>query len=118
MHSGSKRTRRGSRRNGSATHRTKGIGARAEQAGALSMSRIFSWETEGVALICLCYLEEVSPAQIRYALRRIRRRRPGYQCSSRCLMTPTKRVLTDELGNAEFVERSLNDVVEKILTIA
>ena len=54
----------------------QGIGARAEQASALSMSRIFAWETEDVALICLCYIEDVSPAQIRYAIRRIRRRVP------------------------------------------
>ena len=40
------------------------------------MSRILSWEIEGVELICLCYLEAATPAQIRYAIRRIRRRIP------------------------------------------
>ena len=41
------------------------------------MSRILSWGTEGVELVCLCYLEAATPAQIRYAIRRIRRRIPN-----------------------------------------
>jgi hypothetical protein len=51
----------------------QGIGARAEHADALSMARIFTLDTSGVALICLCYVETASAAQIRYAVRRIRR---------------------------------------------
>ena len=51
----------------------QGIGARAEHADALSMTRIFSLDASGVALICLCYVETASTAQIRYAVRRIRR---------------------------------------------
>jgi hypothetical protein len=35
-----------------------------------------SWDTAGVELICLCYLEAATAAQIRYAIRRIRRRIP------------------------------------------
>ena len=45
-----------------------GIGARVEHAEALSMSRITGWDTEGVALICLCYVGNPSSAQIRYAV--------------------------------------------------
>ena len=52
------------------------VGARAEQVAALSMSRILSWDTAGVELICLCYLEAATAAQIRYAIRRVRRRIP------------------------------------------
>jgi predicted PurR-regulated permease PerM len=54
----------------------RGIGARAEQADALSMSRIFGWDASDASLICLCYLEHVSAAKIRYAVRRVRRRAP------------------------------------------
>ena len=54
----------------------RGIGARAEQADALSMSRIFSLDTKGVELICVCYVEIVSAAQVRYAVRRIHRMAP------------------------------------------
>lgn len=52
----------------------RGIGARFEPAGALSMSGLGNWNTEGVELVCLCYVENVSAAQVRYAVRRIRRK--------------------------------------------
>ena len=54
----------------------EGIGARVEQADALSISRIFSLDTKDVALVCLCYVEDATSAQIRYALRRLRRKAP------------------------------------------
>jgi hypothetical protein len=54
----------------------EGIGARAEYANALSMSRIFGLDTEKAAFICLCYVENASSAQIRYAVRRLRRKAP------------------------------------------
>jgi hypothetical protein len=53
-----------------------GIGARVEQADALSVSRIFSLDTKDVALVCLCYVESATSAQVRYALRRLRRKAP------------------------------------------
>ncbi|MFY9838733.1 MAG: AI-2E family transporter [Xanthobacteraceae bacterium] len=52
----------------------RGINARFELAGALSMSRFASWNMEGVELVCLCYVENVSAARIRYAVGRIRRK--------------------------------------------
>ena len=52
----------------------RGIGARFEPAGALSMSGLANWNTEGVELVCLCYVANVSAAQVRYAVRRIRRK--------------------------------------------
>jgi hypothetical protein len=54
----------------------QGIGAQAEHADTLSMSRVFSWETEHAVLVCLCYVGNVTSAQIRYAVRRVRRRAP------------------------------------------
>jgi hypothetical protein len=54
----------------------RGIGARAEQPEALSLSRILSLETKDVALICLCYVGSATSAQIGYAIRRIRRKAP------------------------------------------
>jgi predicted PurR-regulated permease PerM len=55
---------------------SKGIGAHAEPAQALSISRVFSLDTKDVVAVCLCYVEFVTPAQIRYALRRLRRKAP------------------------------------------
>jgi len=54
----------------------QGIRARAEQANALSVSRIFGLDTKDVAIVCLCYVESVTTAQIRYAVRRLRRKAP------------------------------------------
>ena len=54
----------------------QGIGARSERADALSMSRIFSLDTKDVALICLCYVANPTSAQVRYAIRRLRRKAP------------------------------------------
>ena len=38
------------------------------------MARIFSLETKDVALVCICYVESATSAQIRYAIRRLRRK--------------------------------------------
>ena len=40
----------------------QGIGARVEQADALSMSRISGWDTKGTAVVCFCYVGNASPA--------------------------------------------------------
>ena len=56
--------------------RKRGFGVRAEQAGSLSISRIFTLDTKGVSAICVCFIESVSAAQIGYAVRRLRRKVP------------------------------------------
>jgi hypothetical protein len=52
------------------------IGVCAEQWDALSVSRVFSLNTDGVELVCLCYLASVTSAQIRYSVRRLRQNMP------------------------------------------
>jgi hypothetical protein len=52
----------------------RGIGARIEGTAALSMSNIVP--TEGVAMVCLSYLDTTSPAHMRYMIRRARRKWP------------------------------------------
>jgi AI-2E family transporter len=97
----------------------RGVGARAEQADALSMSRILSWETQGVELVCLCYLEAATPAQIRYAIRRIRRRIPEVSIIVASLGRPVD-VVGDEAfaAGAESVQDSLRATVDKIMAVA
>jgi predicted PurR-regulated permease PerM len=56
--------------------RKRGFGVRAEQADALSVSRIFALDTSGISVICVCYIENASAAQIGYAVRRLRRKVP------------------------------------------
>jgi predicted PurR-regulated permease PerM len=53
-----------------------GLGTRVEGPEALSTSNIFRLETEGVALVCLSYLNAANAAQIRYSVRRLRRKLP------------------------------------------
>ena len=96
----------------------QGIGARAEQVAALSMSRIFSWETKDVTLICLCYVEYATPAQIRYAIRRVRRRIPDVAIIVALFGNAERFEEFEETDGAHFVQQSLRDVVARIVAAA
>jgi predicted PurR-regulated permease PerM len=52
----------------------QGIAVRTEARDALSVSRVFALDTSEVELLCVCYLATVTPAQIRYSVRRLRRK--------------------------------------------
>ncbi len=54
-----------------------GLAARIKPAEALSTANIFRLETTGVALVCLSYLDVSSPAHMRYAVQRLRRKLPN-----------------------------------------
>ena len=97
------------------------IGVRAEQWDALSVSRVFSLDTDGVELMCLCYLANVTSAQIRYSVRRLRRKAPD----AFILVTLAGEATSTDLNTAfqssariEFVQQSLRKTVEKVLAIA
>ncbi|MBC7581108.1 MAG: AI-2E family transporter [Tardiphaga sp.] len=49
----------------------QGIGAEAEAADALSMSRFFSLDLSQRSALCICYVGETSNAMIHYAVRRL-----------------------------------------------
>ncbi|MCK1674672.1 AI-2E family transporter [Bradyrhizobium sp. 150] len=53
-----------------------GLSARVEAAEALSTANIFRLETDGVAIVCLVYMDASSPAHMRYSVRRLRRKLP------------------------------------------
>jgi predicted PurR-regulated permease PerM len=93
-----------------------GIGARPEQADALSISRFFSLDMGGIALICLCYLERASDAQIRYAIRRVRRAAPDANILLILLREDKDR--EHELANARVAQGSFAAAVENVLAIA
>jgi predicted PurR-regulated permease PerM len=99
----------------------KGLGVRTEKASALSMSQIFSLDTKETLLICVCYLEDVTPAQIRYALRRLRRKAPHAHIVI-SLMGETPHFDDEEiLTGAEdvvFVKDSLQETVDAIAAVA
>jgi len=99
----------------------RGIGARAEQADALSMSRIFALDTKNVALVCLCYVENPSPAQIHYAVRRLRRKAPAAFILV-ALVGAASGVDEHEIvqppASFDVVKASLGETVERILAVA
>lgn len=53
-----------------------GIGARVESVDALSSANIFRLETTGIAMVCLSFLNTSSIAQMRFMIRRLRRKLP------------------------------------------
>jgi predicted PurR-regulated permease PerM len=98
----------------------EGIGARVEQADALSISRIFSLDTKDVALVCLCYVEDATSAQVRYALRRLRRKAPDAYILVMMLGAAANieaREALEGFPNTGFVE-SLDATVAQIHTAA
>lgn len=54
-----------------------GLGARAESAEVLTSAGVVRLFDPSVQTVCLCYLDTSSPAHVRYATRRIRRRLPN-----------------------------------------
>jgi len=94
----------------------RGIGSHAEEAEALSMSRIFSLDTADTKLICLCYIETVTPAQIRYSVRRLRRKAPDAHILV-SLMGETQE-MDDAAANVSYARGSLEETVDAILTVA
>ena len=99
----------------------RGIGARAEQADALSMSRIFGLDMKGVALICLCYVENATPAQIRYAIRRLRRKAPEAFILVSLVGDADDISNVEELQSSatvELIRHSLSETVDRILAVA
>jgi hypothetical protein len=96
--------------------RRQGIGARAEEADALSISRIFGIDTEGVKLICICYIEPVTTAQMRYAIRRLRRKSPHAHILI-ALMGEAEQP-AEPASNVSYVRESLRETLSSITAVA
>ena len=88
----------------------QGIGARVEKADALSVSRIFSLDTKDVALVCICYVENATSAQIHYAIRRLRRKAP----QAIILVALVGNI--DNIGNADGPQAIVTDCIERTLS--
>jgi predicted PurR-regulated permease PerM len=91
----------------------KGIGARVETAGALSVSRIFSLDTTDAALLCICYAGNATHAQIEYAVRRVRKKAP------QATIIVTLIGGSDQPDNASpqtvYIERSARATIARVL---
>ncbi|WP_349774731.1 AI-2E family transporter [Microvirga terrae] len=61
-----------------------GLHARVESAASLSIQAVARIDDAGVAMVCLSYLDAGSPAHMRYAVRRLRRKMPQAQILLGC----------------------------------
>jgi len=99
----------------------RGIGARAEQADVLSMSRIFALDITDVALVCLCYLEKPTAAQVHYTMRRLRRKAPRAFILVTLVGTAHNDDDLQELqgsADTDLIKVSLRDTLERVIAIA
>jgi hypothetical protein len=99
--------------------RREGLSAEAKEAETLSMSKPFALEIKGVALICLCFLEHATPAQLHYATRRLRRKAPGVSILASVFdetrQTPDSDPL--QLQDAEFLQGPLSAGVRRVFEL-
>jgi hypothetical protein len=99
--------------------RAHGVGSRVEGPEALSTANIFRLETAGVALVCLNYIGITSPAHLRYAVRRLRRKLPGAAIMIGCWAEGVTNI--DELretAKADLFATSLREATQIIVSTA
>ena len=73
---------------------------------------------KGIALVCLCYVENATIAHIHYAIRRIRRKTPDVFILVALLGNSAEMGGQESLVNTDFVQGSLRATVDKILAYA
>jgi len=99
-----------------------GIAAKASEAGSLSLAKFFALDLTGVRLLCLCYLKGVRPAQIGYAVRRIRRKAPEVKILIALFgdsnADEDAGEQTQDVAGVDIVKGSLAETVEQVLAIA
>ena len=87
-----------------------GLGTRVAGVDAISVPNLFRLETSGVALVCLSYLDTSSPANMRYTIRRLRRKFPEVQILLGCWTAVDTKALLDK-ARADAVATTLREVV-------
>jgi hypothetical protein len=78
-------------------------------------------DTKDVGLVCLCYVENPKPAQVHYALRRLRRKAPEAFILVTLLGAQTSiddGDVVEAVSNIGVVRGSFRDSVERILAVA
>jgi predicted PurR-regulated permease PerM len=95
-----------------------GLGARVEGADAVAISNIFRLDTAGIGMVCLSYLDAGSPARMRYAIRRMRRKLPKAQVLLGCWMADIDTATIREMTKADAVATTLREAVRLCLEAA
>ena len=95
--------------------RAHGLGARVESSGALSTAHISELEITGVALICLSYLDDSSPAHMRYMVRRLRRKLPKTPILLGCWAENLDKESLEELREAAKADMAAGGLREAMM---
>ena len=93
-----------------------GIGARIEGTKALSMSNVVP--TDGVAMVCLSYLDTTSPAHMRYMTRRARRKWPDARILIGCWLAEGDAASLAATLKPDAMALTLRDAVKSCLAAA
>jgi hypothetical protein len=90
-----------------------GLPARVEGPDALSTANLFRLEDRGTAMVCLSYLAVDSPAHVRFAVKRLRRKLPRARIMVGCWGQDAARAHEiGEAAKAEFSATSLRQAIE------
>lgn len=92
-----------------------GLAARVEGPEALSTTNVFRLETTGVAIVCLVYMDAGTPAHMRYAVRRLRRKLPKATIILCCWIKDMDSVALEQLQDsvkADLVAHNLAEAVK------
>jgi predicted PurR-regulated permease PerM len=91
-----------------------GLAARVHSAEALSTANIFRLETEGVAIVCLVYMDASGPAHMRYSVRRLRRKLPKTTIILGCWMRDMDPAALEELRDGAKADCAASSVGEAL----
>ncbi|ANY82074.1 transporter [Microvirga ossetica] len=98
-----------------------GLKARVESAASLSVQAVARIDDAGVAMVCLSYLDAGSPAHMRYAVRRLRRKMPQARILLGCWveeMDATAATALQEAARADVVATGLREAMALCLDMA
>jgi predicted PurR-regulated permease PerM len=95
----------------------QGIGAEAEAADALSMSRLFSLDLSQRSALCICYVGETSNAMIHYAVRRLAKKSRNSRIIV-ALIAGESDTKPAPMPNVTVVTGNFSDVVGSIHAVA
>jgi predicted PurR-regulated permease PerM len=98
-----------------------GLRARVESAASLSVQAVARIDDAGVAMVCLSYLDAGSPAHMRYAVRRLRRKIPQARILLGCWgegMDAAAAAALREAARADLVATSLREAMALCLETA
>ena len=89
-----------------------GLGARVESAEGLSNANVFRLDTKGIAIACISFMDASSIAQMRYAIRRLRRKLPDAKIVLGCWMADGEPAAINDATKADIVAVTLREAVK------